>query len=145
MLPFVPGASMARESTVVAQTLAGMEIGVASTKAFTCQLTVLPLPRDRRGQGAGRALRRRGKRTLVDALIAVPGLMSEALKREGQIEALSRELSKAKDVLYSAAARPTAGHGRGAEAQGNLLHPCGGLCRGRTEARADRAHRRGCR
>jgi glutamine---fructose-6-phosphate transaminase (isomerizing) len=95
----VPTSTMARESAVVAPTLAGTEIGVASTKAFTCQLTVLLSLAIAAGRARG-TLTREAEKEIVDALIGVPGLMSEALKCEGQIEALVRELSKAKDVLY---------------------------------------------
>ena len=95
----VPSSTMARESSVVAQTLAGMEIGVASTKAFSCQLTVLLCLAIAAGRARG-TLSADDEKELADALIAVPGLMSEALKREAQIEALARDLSKAKDVLY---------------------------------------------
>jgi glucosamine--fructose-6-phosphate aminotransferase (isomerizing) len=95
----VPTSTMARESAAVAPTLAGTEIGVASTKAFTCQLTVLLSLAIAAGRARG-TLTREAEKEIVDALIGVPGLMSEALKCEGQIEALVRELSKAKDVLY---------------------------------------------
>ncbi|PVE23390.1 glutamine--fructose-6-phosphate transaminase (isomerizing) [Microvirga sp. KLBC 81] len=95
----VPTSTMARESTVIAQTLAGVEVGVASTKAFTCQLTVLLSLAIAAGRARG-TLRAEEEKELVDALIAVPGQMSEAMKREPQIEILARELSKAKDVLY---------------------------------------------
>ncbi len=95
----VPTSTMARESTAVAQTLAGMEVGVASTKAFTCQLTVLLAIAVAAGRARG-TLSAQAEKEIVDALIGVPGLISEALKREAQIEALTRELSKAKDVLY---------------------------------------------
>lgn len=95
----VPTSTMARESNVVAQTLAGVEVGVASTKAFTCQLTVLLSLAIAAGRARG-TLSAEDEKELVNALIAVPGQMSEAIKREHQIEVLSRELSKAKDVLY---------------------------------------------
>jgi glucosamine--fructose-6-phosphate aminotransferase (isomerizing) len=95
----VATSTMARESAVVAQTLAGLEIGVASTKAFTCQLAVLLCLAMAAGKARGTLPREREKE-LVDALLNVPGLISEALKRDAQIEALTRELSKAKDVLY---------------------------------------------
>jgi glucosamine--fructose-6-phosphate aminotransferase (isomerizing) len=95
----VSTSTMARESAVVAPTLAGMEVGVASTKAFTCQLAVLLCLALAAGRARG-TLTAADEREIVDALIAVPGLMSQALKREPQIELLSRELSKAKDVLY---------------------------------------------
>jgi glucosamine--fructose-6-phosphate aminotransferase (isomerizing) len=95
----VPTSTMARESNVVAQTLAGVEVGVASTKAFTCQLTVLLALAIAAGRARG-TLSAEEEKELVDALIAVPGLMTEAMRREHQIELLARELSKAKDVLY---------------------------------------------
>ncbi|MBF9197563.1 glutamine--fructose-6-phosphate transaminase (isomerizing) [Microvirga terrestris] len=95
----VPTSTMARESNVVAQTLAGVEVGVASTKAFTCQLTVLLSLAIAAGRARG-TLTAEDEKELVNALIAVPGQMTEAMKREHQIEVLSRELSKAKDVLY---------------------------------------------
>lgn len=95
----VPTSTMARESAVIAQTLAGVEVGVASTKAFTCQLTVLLSLAIAAGRARG-TLSAEAEKELVDALIGVPGLMSEAMKREHQIEILARELSKAKDVLY---------------------------------------------
>jgi glucosamine--fructose-6-phosphate aminotransferase (isomerizing) len=95
----VPTSTMARESAVVAQTLAGVEVGVASTKAFTCQLTVLLTLAIAAGRARG-TLSVEDERELVEALVGVPGVMNEAMKREHQIEVLSRELSKAKDVLY---------------------------------------------
>jgi len=95
----VPTSTMARESNVVAPTLAGVEVGVASTKAFTCQLTVLLSLAIAAGRARG-TLNAGDEKELVNALIAVPGQMTEAIKREHQIEVLSRELSKAKDVLY---------------------------------------------
>jgi glutamine---fructose-6-phosphate transaminase (isomerizing) len=95
----VPTSSIARESDAVAQTLAGPEIGVASTKAFTCQLTVLFTLALQAARARGHLSPEREKE-LVAALVAVPGLMSEAMKLEPQIELLARELSKARDVLY---------------------------------------------
>jgi glutamine---fructose-6-phosphate transaminase (isomerizing) len=95
----VPTSTMARESSVIAQTLAGVEVGVASTKAFTCQLTVLLSLAIAAGRARG-TLSAEEEKELVNALIAVPGQMTEAMKREHQIEILARDLSKAKDVLY---------------------------------------------
>ena len=95
----VPTSTMARESDVIAQTLAGVEVGVASTKAFTCQLTVLLSLAIAAGRARG-TLSVEDEKELVNALIAIPGQMTEAMKREHQIEILARELSKAKDVLY---------------------------------------------
>ena len=95
----VPSSTMAREASAVAPTLAGMEVGVASTKAFTCQLAVLLSLAILAGRQRGHVSAER-ERQLVDGLLAVPGLMLEALKSEPQIELLARELAKAKDVLY---------------------------------------------
>jgi glucosamine--fructose-6-phosphate aminotransferase (isomerizing) len=95
----VPTSTIARESTVVTPTLAGPEIGVASTKAFTCQLAVLLCLAMAAGRARG-ALSDADERALVDALVAVPGNMVEALRHEHGTEQLARELSKATDVLY---------------------------------------------
>jgi glucosamine--fructose-6-phosphate aminotransferase (isomerizing) len=95
----VPTSSIARESDAVSPTLAGPEIGVASTKAFTCQLTVLFTLALQAGRARGHLNAEREKE-LVAALVSIPGLMSEAMKLEPQIELLARELSKARDVLY---------------------------------------------
>jgi glucosamine--fructose-6-phosphate aminotransferase (isomerizing) len=95
----VATSTMARESEAVAPTLAGLEIGVASTKAFTCQLTVLLCLAIAAGRANG-SLSEEAERELVDALIGVPGLISEALKREAQIETITRDMAKARDVLY---------------------------------------------
>ena len=91
--------TIARESDAVMPTLAGPEIGVASTKAFTCQLAVLAAL----AIAAGRArdvLSEADENKLVRALIEVPRLMAEALALEPQIEHLAHNLAKAHDVLY---------------------------------------------
>ena len=95
----VPTSTIARESSVVMPTLAGPEIGVASTKAFSCQLTVLLCLAIAAGRARG-TLDEAGERRLVDALIKAPGLMAEALTRESEIELLARDVAKARDVLY---------------------------------------------
>jgi len=95
----VPTSTIARESDAVMPTLAGPEIGVASTKAFTCQLAALATL----AIGAGRArgvLSEADERRLVRALIEVPRHMAEALSLEPQIEQLARDLAKSRDVLY---------------------------------------------
>jgi glucosamine--fructose-6-phosphate aminotransferase (isomerizing) len=95
----VPTSSIARESDVVLPTLAGPEIGVASTKAFTCQLAALACL----AVAAGRArdvLSQEDERRLVRALIEVPRLMAEALRLEPQIEQFARDLARSRDVLY---------------------------------------------
>jgi glucosamine--fructose-6-phosphate aminotransferase (isomerizing) len=95
----VQTSTIARESDVIMPTLAGPEIGVASTKAFTCQLAVLACLAIAAGRARG-VLTLEDERKLVHALIEVPRLMNETLKLEGEIEALSRDLSKSTDVLY---------------------------------------------
>ncbi len=95
----VPTSTIARESDVVMPTLAGPEIGVASTKAFTCQLAVLGCLAIAAGRARG-TLSEDDERKLVQALIEVPRLMTEALALEPQIELLARDLAKSRDVLY---------------------------------------------
>ncbi len=95
----VTTSSIARESDVIMPTLAGPEIGVASTKAFTCQLSVLACLALAAGVARGE-LSEADEKKLVQALIEVPRLMAEALKLEPQIEKLSHDLAKAQDVLY---------------------------------------------
>ncbi|HZQ13279.1 MAG TPA: glutamine--fructose-6-phosphate transaminase (isomerizing), partial [Pseudolabrys sp.] len=95
----VPTSTIARESSVVMPTLAGPEIGVASTKAFTCQLSVLACIAIAAGRARGE-LSDADEQKLVHALIEVPRLMSQALTLEPRIEALSHELAKVRDVLY---------------------------------------------
>jgi glutamine---fructose-6-phosphate transaminase (isomerizing) len=93
------GSSIARESDVVLPTLAGPEIGVASTKAFTCQLAALACLAIAAGRARG-ILSRDDEQKLVRALIEVPRHMTEALAIEPAIEHLARDLAKSRDVLY---------------------------------------------
>ena len=95
----VPTSTIARESDVVMPTLAGPEIGVASTKAFTCQLAALVCLAVAAGRARG-VLTEEDERNLVRALIEVPRHMSEALRLEPAIETLARDLAKSRDVLY---------------------------------------------
>ena len=95
----VPTSTIARESDVVLPTLAGPEIGVASTKAFTCQLAVLACLAIAAGRARG-VLSEAEEQQLVHALIEAPRHISEALAIEPQIERLARDLAKCRDVLY---------------------------------------------
>jgi glucosamine--fructose-6-phosphate aminotransferase (isomerizing) len=95
----VPTSTIARESAVVTPTLAGPEIGVASTKAFTCQLAVLACLAIAAGRARGE-LAESDEQTLVRALIGTPRLMAQALSLEPRIEALAHDLAKVRDVLY---------------------------------------------
>jgi glutamine---fructose-6-phosphate transaminase (isomerizing) len=95
----VAGSTIARESETVLPTLAGPEIGVASTKAFTCQLMVLAAIAVAAGAARGE-LSEADETKLVHGLVEIPRLMAAALATEPQIEKLAREISKSKDVLY---------------------------------------------
>ena len=95
----VATSSMARESDIVAATLAGPEIGVASTKAFSCQLAVLGCLALALGRARG-TVSRDGERRFVDEFLALPGLIAETLKRESEIEQVAHDLVRARDVLY---------------------------------------------
>ena len=95
----VPTSTIARESDVVMPTLAGPEIGVASTKAFTCQLAALATLAIAAGRARG-VLSESDEKKLVHALIEVPRHLAEALALEPQIELLARDLAKCRDVLY---------------------------------------------
>ena len=95
----VTTSTIARESEVALPTLAGPEIGVASTKAFTCQLMVLATLAIAAGKARG-VLSAEDETKLVRGLIEVPRLMTAALACEPQIEHLARDISKLSDVLY---------------------------------------------
>ncbi|HEX2446740.1 MAG TPA: glutamine--fructose-6-phosphate transaminase (isomerizing) [Methyloceanibacter sp.] len=91
--------TIARESDAILPTLAGPEIGVASTKAFTCQLTVLACLAIAAGKARG-VIGPQLEAELVQALGEVPRLMATVLRDERPYEALAHWLSKARDVLY---------------------------------------------
>ncbi|WOH78284.1 glutamine--fructose-6-phosphate transaminase (isomerizing) [Bradyrhizobium sp. BEA-2-5] len=95
----VPTSTIARESETVLQTLAGPEIGVASTKAFTCQLMVLASLAVAAGKARGE-LSDEDETRLVHGLVEVPRLMADALTTEPQIEKLAHRIAKSRDVLY---------------------------------------------
>lgn len=96
----VKESTIARESDAVFPILAGPEIGVASTKAFTCQLAVLASLALAAGRARG-TLTATEEKQLVKSLAEMPRIMSQVLNSvQPQIEALSRDLSKFKDVLY---------------------------------------------
>ncbi|MGI2031988.1 glutamine--fructose-6-phosphate transaminase (isomerizing) [Rhizobium panacihumi] len=96
----VQESTIARESDAVFPILAGPEIGVASTKAFTCQLAVLASL----AIGAARArgtIDAAAEKEMIGHLIEMPRIMSRVLNAvQPQIESLSRDLSRFKDVLY---------------------------------------------
>ncbi|MER8909897.1 glutamine--fructose-6-phosphate transaminase (isomerizing) [Mesorhizobium sp. M0854] len=91
--------TMARESDVILPTLAGPEIGVASTKAFTCQLSVLASLAVRAGVARG-TISQEQEKTLIRELSEAPRYANQVLKLDGQIEKIARDLSHYKNVLY---------------------------------------------
>jgi len=95
----VTESTIAREVDLVLPTLAGREIGVASTKAFICQLLTLACTAILAGRQRGRidAGRERG---LVAALLETPRLVAEALAVEDRIAAVAHEMAGARDILY---------------------------------------------
>ncbi len=95
----VPTSSIARESDVALPILAGVEVGVASTKAFTGQLQVLAMMALKAGRDRGLLSAEDHARHLAD-LASLPGLMSHVLSLAGRIEGLSEEIAKAQDVLF---------------------------------------------
>jgi glucosamine--fructose-6-phosphate aminotransferase (isomerizing) len=96
----VPESAIARESDVVLPTLAGPEIGVASTKAFTTQLVVLLSAAIAAGRARG-LLSRGDEERLAHALIELPAQVNEAINMETQYKRISEEiLAEARDVLY---------------------------------------------
>jgi glucosamine--fructose-6-phosphate aminotransferase (isomerizing) len=95
----VPTSTIARESDAILPTLAGPEIGVASTKAFTCQLATLASLAVAAGRARG-VLAEADERKLITSLIELPRLMAETLKLEPQIERLAKDFAKAQDALY---------------------------------------------
>ena len=96
----VPESAIARESDIVLPTLAGPEIGVASTKAFTTQLTVLLVAAMDAGRARGVLSREDGAR-LAGALIELPANINAALNLEEQYRHIAEDvLAEARDVLY---------------------------------------------
>jgi glucosamine--fructose-6-phosphate aminotransferase (isomerizing) len=95
----VATSTIAREAETVYPTLAGPEIGVASTKAFTCQLAALAGLAIAAGRARG-VLDRAEETRLVRAFAEVPRLVAGALRLEAEIEGLARRLHTARDVLY---------------------------------------------
>jgi len=95
----VPNSSMAQESDAFLPTLAGTEIGVASTKAFTAQLTVLLLLAMTVAR-ANRLLDIEGEKKLVEKITQLPDVMSAYLKDDSDIRAIARKLQHAANVIY---------------------------------------------
>ena len=95
----VPESSMARESDAVMETVAGPEIGVASTKAFTAQLSVLACLALAAGRARG-AISVEEEARMTDALLEVPSRAADVLEANGLMEKIAARIAKARDVLY---------------------------------------------
>ena len=95
----VPTSSIARESDLALPIMAGIEVGVASTKAFTCQLITLALLALKAALDRGRLTPEALAQHLTD-LAALPGLMNHALALSTTIAAIAEELAEAQDVLF---------------------------------------------
>ncbi|WP_230279960.1 glutamine--fructose-6-phosphate transaminase (isomerizing) [Croceicoccus sp. Ery15] len=95
----VPTSSMAREADLLLPTHAGPEIGVASTKAFTCQLAVLAALAAHFAVKKGR-LSAAEEREIVDHLLEAPASLNDALAHDDDIAAMAHLIAPARDVLY---------------------------------------------
>ncbi|WP_309602377.1 glutamine--fructose-6-phosphate transaminase (isomerizing), partial [Sphingomonas sp.] len=95
----VPTSSMAREADLLLPTHAGPEIGVASTKAFTCQLAVLAALAANLARAKGR-LSAAEERDIVEHLQEAPEAISDALAHDEDIKAIAPLIAPARDVLY---------------------------------------------
>ena len=95
----VPESSMARESEAVLETVAGPEIGVASTKAFTAQLSVLACLAIAAGR-ARDAINAAQEASLTAALLEVPSRAAEVLEAGERIQEVAARIAQARDVLY---------------------------------------------
>ncbi len=95
----VPTSSMAREADLLLPTHAGPEIGVASTKAFTCQLAVLAALAAHLAVRRGR-MTRAEEAAIVEQLVEVPAALNAALAHDEEIAAMAHLIAPARDVLY---------------------------------------------
>ncbi len=95
----VPESSISRESDLALPILAGAEIGVASTKAFTCQLTTLALLALKAAKDMGQITEAELAQKL-GALRAMPGVINTGLAIEEKCKAVATELAEARDILF---------------------------------------------
>ncbi|RIV87668.1 glutamine--fructose-6-phosphate transaminase (isomerizing) [Aurantiacibacter zhengii] len=95
----VPTSSMAREADLLLPTHAGPEIGVASTKAFTCQLAVLAALAAHLAVKKG-LLNHREEAIIVDHLLEAPACLNAALDHDEEIASMAHLIAPARDVLY---------------------------------------------
>jgi glucosamine--fructose-6-phosphate aminotransferase (isomerizing) len=95
----VPSSSIAREADLALPILAGIEVGVASTKAFTCQLLALAVLALKAGVDRGH-LTAETLAAHIATLQSLPGLLNQALALSGEVEKLAARLAEAQDVLF---------------------------------------------
>ncbi|MDP2063276.1 MAG: glutamine--fructose-6-phosphate transaminase (isomerizing) [Phaeovulum sp.] len=95
----VASSSIAREADLALPIMAGIEVGVASTKAFTCQLAVLAVLALKAGVDRGR-IEPEALAGHIAALNSLPGLMNQALALSGEIARLAERIAEAQDVLF---------------------------------------------
>ena len=148
----VVGSSIARATDTGCYTHIGPEIGVASTKAFTAQVTNLFLIALSIAEQLGTISDER-RAELVRELQSIPDKIAAILKHDDEIAELAKTFTYARNFLYlgrgynypvamEGRIQLSRRHGGSAQAQGDLLHPRRGLPRRRDEARTHSAHRR---
>ena len=138
------GSMITREAAGTILTHAGPEIGVASTKAFTGQLTALMLLAMYLGQVRG-TLSEDCSKLLLQEFMRIPHKMEMVLRADegGTYEGLARQFFRHTNFLYLGRGSPLPHRsGRRAKTEGNFLHSCRGLPSRRDEARPQRADRR---
>ncbi|WP_022703434.1 glutamine--fructose-6-phosphate transaminase (isomerizing) [Pseudorhodobacter ferrugineus] len=95
----VPTSSIARESDIALPIRAGVEIGVASTKAFTCQLATLALMALKAAQDKGRLTPEQMAQHIAD-LNSLPGLINQAIQIAPDVAKIAEDLAEAQDILF---------------------------------------------
>ena len=131
----VVGSSIAREADAVLYTWAGPEIAVATTKAYSTQLAAVYLLATEFGRVRG-VLEEERYAALVQELEALPGKIEKTLADKERIQWFASKYAAAKDAFFIGRG-PGLRRGAGGqpEVQGDQLHPLGGVCRRRDEAR----------
>lgn len=95
----VPTSSIARESDIALPIRAGVEVGVASTKAFTCQLATLAFMALKAAQDRGRLTEAQLAQHLAD-LATLPGLINQAMRIAPEVAHIAEDLAEAQDILF---------------------------------------------
>ena len=95
----VPTSSIAREASLAMPIRAGVEVGVASTKAFTCQLATLALMALKAAEDRGRLTDAQLAQHIAD-LSALPGLINQAMRIAPEVAVIAEDLAEAQDILF---------------------------------------------